>query len=134
MSQLLLPQIDEVSRPYWEGALAGELRLQRCADCGTVWHPPQYTCPGCMSFDTVWFPAKGSGSVDSFTIVRHSVHPATDGQVPYAVILVRLEEGPLVVSGIRECDFDDLQVGQRVEAVFEQVADGVALPYFRPQR
>ena len=32
-SDALLPEVDEVSRPFWEGTAAGELRMQACARC-----------------------------------------------------------------------------------------------------
>ena len=30
----VLPQVDDLNRPFWDGCAAGELRLQRCAGCG----------------------------------------------------------------------------------------------------
>ena len=52
---------------------------------------------------------------------------------PYVVAQVAIEEDPRVrlTTNIIDCDPDDLELGQTVEVVFEQVAD-VWLPLFRP--
>ena len=34
---------------FWEGARAGELRLQRCTACGEAYFPPRAFCPDCGS-------------------------------------------------------------------------------------
>ena len=33
MSGIVLPQIDDVNRPFWDGCRDGVLLLQRCSDC-----------------------------------------------------------------------------------------------------
>ena len=46
----VLPTVTDGNRPYWEGGLVGELRLQRCAACGHLRYPisadlPDAACP-----------------------------------------------------------------------------------------
>ena len=45
------PARDPLTAPYWEACQRGELRLQRCADCGTFCHFPGLRCPACGSAD-----------------------------------------------------------------------------------
>ena len=35
------------TQPFWDGCAAGELRIQRCADCGRPYFYPRPVCPAC---------------------------------------------------------------------------------------
>ena len=45
----LMPAVDEEGGFFWEGTLAGELRIQACNSCGKLRHPPRPMCPSCRS-------------------------------------------------------------------------------------
>ena len=62
------------------------------------------------------------------------VLPAFADQVPYNAIVVRLEEGPYMVSNLVDFAPEELRVDLPVEVTFTDVSDGVALPHFRPLR
>ena len=53
--------------------------------------------------------------------------------VPYAVVVVELDEGVRMVSGLRGLEPAKLTLDLPVEVVFEAVADGVRMPFFRPR-
>ena len=56
----LMPAVDNEGGFFWEGALAGELRIQACESCGRLRHPPRPMCPWCRSTARVnrsWFSA-----------------------------------------------------------------------------
>ena len=72
--------------------------------------------------------------VHTFTIVHRPTLPAFEAQLPYNVIVVRLEEGVFMVSNLIDCPPDDLRIGLPVEVVFEPLNDDIALPKFRPRR
>lgn len=128
---MIVPEETELTAVYWEGARQGRLLVQCCRDCGSIWHPPSYTCRACMSFENDWIDASGRGTVHSYTVVRHSVHPVTDDRVPYAVGLVELEEGPIMVTSLR-CAIPDIEVGMEVSVTFAEVAPDLVLPMFEP--
>ena len=88
------------NRGFWDGCRRGELRLQRCTRCGVWRHHPRPICPACRSFDYEWALASGRGVVHTFTIVHRPTLPAFEAQLPYNVIVVRLEEGPFMVSNL----------------------------------
>src|SRR5687768_17490087 len=90
------PTVIEETRGFWEGTLAEELRVQRCGACGNLQFPGSACCVACLSQELAWVPASGRGEVFSFTIVRHAFHPSFADQIPYALVDVRLEEGPVV--------------------------------------
>jgi uncharacterized OB-fold protein len=130
---VIVPEETDLTRPYWDGARAHELRLQHCGDCARVWHPPLPLCPGCGSGAISWQAAEGSGVVHSVTVTHQAAHPAFATRVPYAVAVVRLSEGVLIVGNVLGAEPSDIAIGQPVRVVFEEIAPGVTLPQFAPK-
>ena len=128
-----LPRPTEDSAPYWEAAHKGELRMQRCGDCGHVRFPPAVLCARCLSEIHDWVKLSGRGTVFSWIVVHQSQHPAFNADTPYNVAIVELEEGPRLHSHIVGCANDDIRIGLPVEVVFKPVNDEVTLPEFRPR-
>ena len=128
----LLPRIDEMSRPYWEGAKRHELLLQKCQECGHYRYPPGETCPSCLSDKLEWVKVSGRGSVYTWTVFHQAYHPAYKDDIPYAVVAVELEEGPRMITNLVNCRIEDIKVGMPVEVVFDDVTEEVSLPKFRP--
>ena len=126
-----LPQPTAQSQPYWDACASGELRLQRCDACGAWWFPPAERCPECLGTRWTWTPASGRGRVYSFVVYHRAYHAAFAPDLPYVVALVELEEGPRVISNLVGCAVESVRCDMAVEAVFEQVAEGVHLPKFR---
>lgn len=126
-----LPVPSEDSAPFWEFLQQGELRLQRCADCATLAHPPRLMCPACGSFERDWWPVSGRGAVYSFVVTRQAVHPSFEGHTPYATVVVELAEGPRLTSNLIDVAVDDIEIGMPVEVVLVAVSDEVTLPLFR---
>ena len=52
-------------------------------------------------------------------------------KVPYAVVQVKLEEGPRMFGNLLNVDPKDIKVGMQVEVAFEKVNDDVTLPQWR---
>jgi uncharacterized OB-fold protein len=127
-----LPQPNADTQEFWDGCRRGELRLQRCDDCGTARFAPRPACPRCASLRYAWFIASGRGKVYSWTIVHAPTLPAFADRVPYAMALVELDEGPFLVGQLRDCDHARIRAGLRVEVFFEAVAPDVTLPHWRP--
>jgi uncharacterized OB-fold protein len=122
----------DLTRPYWAAAREGRLVLQHCPGCDRAWHPPLPRCPHCHRASPDWTDAAGTGTVYTYTVVRHPTHRALAGRVPYVVAIVELDEGPRLVTGITGCDVDRVRAGMRVRARFTDVTDEVTLPYFEP--
>lgn len=81
----------------------------------------------------VWTKASGTGVIHTFTIIHQRYHPAFDKDRPYNVIVVRLEEGPLVHSRLIDFAPEDLRIGRHVAVRFETVGADI-LPMFAPVR
>ena len=128
-----LPRPSEDSAPYWEAAHRGELRMQRCGECGHVRFPPSLLCPCCLSETAAWVALSGRGTVFSWIVVHQSQHPAFNADTPYNVTIVELEEGPRLHTNLIGCRNDEIRIGMPVEVVFEKINDEVTLPKFRPR-
>jgi uncharacterized OB-fold protein len=115
---------------YLEGLRAGELRLQRCADCGQYRFPPSRNCPSCLSASWAWTPVSGRGTLWSW-IGMHKRYIA-GFEPPYVVALVELEEGPRMIAGVPADAQDDLACDLPVQACFEKHGDQVRV-MFRPR-
>ena len=113
---------------FWDGAAAGELRIRRCADCGTLRHPPGPRCPACRSAAADHVTASGEGTVHSYTVHHHP--PVPGRTAPFAVALVDLPEGVRVVGGVTGADPADVHVGMAVRADFAR--GGAEPPRWRP--
>jgi len=126
----VLPEPDDSTRFYWEAAARGELAIQRCRACHTFVHPPRSECPRCGSTDLAPERVSGQGTVYSFTIGHHA---ASGIPTPFALVLVELDEQPgiRVLANLLDCPLDEVRVGLRVAATFEDVGGGVTLPQFR---
>jgi uncharacterized OB-fold protein len=119
------------TRHYWEGARAGELRLQRCRSCSKAYFPPRPFCPNCGSADTEIFRASGRATLYSY-VIHH--RPMPGFEPPYAIAVVTLEEGPRLMTNIVDCPQtpEALVLDMPLEVRFQKLDDEISLPVFRP--
>jgi uncharacterized OB-fold protein len=134
------PVVDEVSQPYWDGCLAGELRMQACGSCGRLRFPPRPMCPWCRSVSVEWPVMSGTGTVWSVAVPHPPLLPAYAEVAPYNVVVVELDEDPTlrlvgnVVATpngpLNEVDPHSIAIGDRVRVVFADPGppDGVSMP------
>jgi uncharacterized OB-fold protein len=97
---LPLPEITDLTRPYWDGLAEGVLRFQRCRSCGHAWLPARNACPRCLAADAGWETAQGSGRVVSWVVFHKAYHPAFADRIPYSVAIISLTEGPQLIAGL----------------------------------
>jgi uncharacterized OB-fold protein len=122
------PTLD--TAPFWEGCAAGELRVQRCDSCGHHRFPPSPLCPRCWSRDAAWVPCTGRATLRSAVTFHQVYHPAFADSIPYTIGIIELDEGPCLYVTVRGADGSAIRSGSRLVLSFEQVDEGVALPYF----
>jgi len=127
-----VPAITPEMRPFFEGARRRELRVQRCTACGTQRFPARAICSDCLSTDSEWVSVSGRGEIFSFNVMHQVYHPGFAREVPYAVVVVKLVEGPKMVSNLVGVQPQDICVGTPVRVVFEDITDEVTLPKFVP--
>jgi len=129
-----VPVVEPLTEPFWAAAREGRLVIQRCRDCGTFRHLPHVMCSACQSERSEWVESSGRGTVFTYTIVTHPVHPAVAEAVPYNVVVVELDDcgHVLIPSNVVGCAPEEVRVGMPVEVAFERVTDEITIPRFRP--
>lgn len=133
MSVKIAPRAEGLNAEFYAECARGRLAFQRCSDCGTWRHPPRTMCARCGSWNWQWQPSSGQGRIYTWTVTHQPLHPAFADAIPYAVVVVELDEGVRLVSGLRELAVGDLRLDLPVEVILEPVSEGMALPFFRPR-
>ena len=127
--QVIRPVISPDTEFFWDGTAIGELRIQHCAECGALRHPPGPRCPSCGNMTPGYVVAAGTGEVYSY-VVHH--HPPVPGKkLPIVIALVQLPEGVRMVGELLGVDPDEVRIGLPVRAEFVRIDDGLTLPAWR---
>lgn len=127
-----VPAITAAMAPFFAGAKRHELVLQKCSDCGAYRFPARDLCSNCLSTSSTWEKVSGNGEVFSYSVMHQVYHPGFATEVPYAVVLVQLAEGPRITSNLVGVPPHEIRIGMPVKVVFEDVSDDVTLPKFAP--
>ncbi len=127
-----LPLPSPESEPFWAGARDHKLLMQKCASCGEFWFPPGTICPHCGAQEFSWAETSGRGRVFTFVTFQRLYNKAWDGELPYVVAIVELEEGPRMLTGLTGIDAAEVVCDLAVRVVFDDVTPEVTLPKFTP--
>ena len=111
------PRGDGLHGEFVEFCKRGELRFQRCRQCGTWRHLPREMCRACGSTEWSWERSSGRGTVYTWTVTHRALHPGFADDVPYAAVMVELDEGVRITAQSEGIDHSDLQLGLPVEIV-----------------
>ena len=121
------------TKPFWDAARRNALELQRCQTCKHFQHPPYATCVACMGIDLKFEAVRGVGTIYAYTIMYHTGDKRFAPVVPYASIIVELDDAPgaLLAGNLLGSPYTEAKVGRRVEVVFEPLNDEITLPQFK---
>ena len=129
----------EIARHWRLNSQRYQLVGEVCPECGNKMFPPRDVCPECAdSSPQPDFKFSGKGEVYSHTTV-HNPPEGFEEMAPYAVALVKLEEGPLVTAQLTDVATDEVKIGMPVEMVTRKLqtqGDEGLIIYgykFRPQ-
>ncbi|MEU6738021.1 bifunctional MaoC family dehydratase N-terminal/OB-fold nucleic acid binding domain-containing protein [Streptosporangium sandarakinum] len=125
------PAVNDDTAFFWEGVARGELRIQRCADCGELRHPPGPVCPSCRSAGRTYVVASGEGEVYSYVV--HHNPPVPGWETPFAVAVVQLPEGVRIVGAIVDCAPAEVGIGMPLRVTYRQKDDNLILPLWVPR-
>jgi uncharacterized protein len=127
----LQPAINQDTAFFWEGVRDGELRIQSCADCGLLRHPPGPMCPHCRSTGRSYAVASGEGTLYSY-VVHH--HPPVPGrETPFVVGVVELPEGVRIVGNVVDCPLEEVGIGMSLRVTYRPMDDQLILPMWAPR-
>lgn len=122
---------DDVSAPYWDGAAAGRVVLQRCDGCGTIRHYPRVLCSECHEFASSPVDGGTGGAVHSWTVVHHRFSPELPAELPYTLVTVDMDAGVRIL-GLLEGSLGP-RIGMGVQLRFDRRGShGTPIPVFTP--
>jgi uncharacterized protein len=125
-----------MTQPFWDAALEDRLVAPKCTTCGTFRMPPSPFCFICQSRDVEWVELTGLGTIYTFTVVRHPLHPDLAAICPYVSGVVELDgtqgAGARMLVNIIDCDPDTVRIGDRVQIAWDHVNAEMTTPRFRP--
>lgn len=117
---------------FWAWCAKGELRLQRCQQCGAMPWPVVPVCEVCGATDFTWEAMSGRGRIAAWTTFERDYYAGLL-PIPWDTILVELEEGPLFMSNPSGFGWRDVHIGMPVTLAFipcEDSAGSFSLPAF----
>lgn len=125
---------DGSTAPFWAAARQHRLVFPWCTACGVARPALAPRCVQCGGTTAEWRDSVGNGVIFSFTIARHAVTAHFGPYVPYAIVVVELDDVPGVrlLSNVVDCYPADVSVGRAVELVWHDEA-AWSLPRFRLQ-
>ncbi len=127
---------NHTTQAFWDAAKRERLSTYKCSSCGTCRIPPTPVCFVCQSSEGEWIELPGTGTLYSFTVIRHPLAPELAGCVPYVSGIIELDgtqgAGARMMANVVECDVDAVRIGDRVEVVWEHVNDEMTVHRFRP--
>lgn len=120
-----------LTREFWRSAADGQLKMQRCNQCDTIWFPVGPVCTNCLSPDFDWAPVGHSAEVLSHLVFHRGYSDAWKPEVPYSVLMVQFAEGPRMFLDLRDPDkkyIEEDLVGQTIAIAFDKADDEIGIP------
>lgn len=109
----------------------GKLMAAKCSHCGTVILPPRPACSKCLSSDLKWIPIGSGCTLLTYTMI-HVAPKEFESKAPYALGIVKFDEGGQLLGMIRDVELNKIQVGQKLKVNFEKPSTQSATPAQTP--
>ncbi len=132
LSNRPLPTVTEDNARFWASAKERALELQKCDACGEFRYYPTPICHFCGSDAFTWTPISGKGVVYSFSHLERAKGNPFEGDTPIMIVLVTLDEGPVMMSNLIDYADTTVRIGMPVTIDYGDVDDDITLPLFRP--
>lgn len=127
-----VPQPEWLNLDWHRASLAaGVLCVQRCTACGRWRQPPRRFCAACASDEARFEAVGGRGRVVSFAVSHRCLDPGWADLLPFATLVVELEEGPRIIAATTLRP-EQITIGLHVEVRVEPRGDDFALVYADP--
>jgi len=95
-----------------------KLMAARCKKCGCLHVPPRPICTRCYGNELDWVELGNRGKLLTYTVIYVSPKQF-ESLLPYAVGIVKLEEGPQLPGMIRGVEPDKISVGMDLTVDFD---------------
>jgi uncharacterized protein len=129
-----LPEISDLTRPFWTAAKNRKLVMQKCNHCETLNFYPKPWCIECGDRGLEWVEVKPQGTVYSHTVANIVMmnFPAWKDDLPLVLCIIDLDDGPRMYGQVTGCPPEKVHIGMRVKAYFEDISEDAAVPKFCP--
>ena len=97
----------------------------KCTLCNRIFFPQREFCPFCRrkSIDKMTqLQLKGKGTVVAYSII-YVAPEHFEGQAPYPIAIIELDEGPRLTAQIVDCNIDDVKIGMKVQSTFRKIQE-----------
>jgi uncharacterized OB-fold protein len=97
----------------------------KCGKCGKIYFPRRSICPGCRRASVGKmepYTLKDHGTVYTYSIV-HEASADNNNLRPYAIAMIRMEDGVLITGQLVDVDLDKVEIGMPVRAVLRKLGD-----------
>lgn len=95
-----------------------KLMAAKCRSCASLLLPPKNFCPKCFSTDLEWIELEKKGKLLTYTVI-HVSPKQFQSDAPYAVGIIKLEEGPHLLGMIRRIKLEEIKVGMNLTVDFD---------------
>jgi hypothetical protein len=116
---------------FYTACREGRLLVQRCPACGHRQFYPRPVCTKCAATPE-WLECAGTGTVHTFTIIRQYRAEPFGSELPYALAMIDLPEGPRMFGRVTGIEADEVSIGMAVEAYAVEFEEGRAVAQWRP--
>jgi len=98
----------------------GERKLMaaKCRSCTSLLLPPKNVCPKCFSTDLEWTELEKKGKLLTYTVIHVSPRQF-QSMAPYAIGIIKLEDGPHLLGMIRQVKPEEIKVGMNLTVDFD---------------
>lgn len=108
------------SRIWREFPQRYRLEAAVCKKCGKRYYPPRLVCSECGGRKFVAYKLPEEGKLQTFTVIRVPPSQFSD-QAPYAIGIVKFDDGLQIMGQIADCDVDKLKIGQAMRLEFRKI-------------
>lgn len=95
----------------------------KCTACGRIYFPERSFCPHCRRAGTGKmepYSLARAGEVYSFSVI-HDASGFNERMMPYAVAMVKLDDGVVIEGQLVDVEPENISIGMRVRAVLRKL-------------
>lgn len=122
MSELPRPTPRKHTAAFWEKCNEEILPVHSCQNCGHQIFYPQAICPSCFGENWEVLESTGKGTILTYTIIHRPATDAFADRIPLVYALIELDERVTLTATIRDCDPQDVTIGEPVTVGWEDRA------------
>lgn len=119
----VLPDVNDPEfASFWQATKQQRLVIPRCSNCERFAWPPRPICPHCFSDTFEWTAVPATGTIYSWTVVHHQTVDSMDSGYIVAIVEIDGVDGVRLLGNIWDFPGEDLRVGMRLSARFDEMS------------